>query len=143
MLTKKLGLLLVLLHMPIIGLGQSDDALKADTYQGKMMVRIAELEIETDYLDEYLEILKEESEASLRLEPGVICIYPMFQKENPTQIRLLEIYANKEAYESHLKTPHFEKYKTTTAEMVKDLKLIDMEAIDPESMSMVFKKYKF
>ncbi|MEQ8424109.1 MAG: putative quinol monooxygenase [Cyclobacteriaceae bacterium] len=143
MLTKKLGLLLVLLHMPIIGLGQSDDALKADTYQGKMMVRIAELEIETDYLDEYLEILKEESEASLRLEPGVICIYPMFQKENPTQIRLLEIYANKEAYESHLKTPHFQKYKSTTAEMVKDLKLIDMEAIDPESMSMVFKKYKF
>tara|TARA_Y100001933_G_scaffold264247_1_gene329044 strand:+ start:6156 stop:6587 length:432 start_codon:yes stop_codon:yes gene_type:complete len=142
MLTKKMGLLLVLLHMSLIGFGQSDDALKADADQGKMMVRIAELEIGADYLDEYLEILKEESEASLRLEPGVICIYPMFQKENPTQIRLLEIYANKEAYESHLKTPHFQKYKTTTAEMVKDLKLIDMEAIDPESMSMVFKKYK-
>ncbi|MGB3151678.1 MAG: putative quinol monooxygenase [Maribacter sp.] len=140
MLTKKLGLLLVLLHLSLIGFGQSDDALKADADQGKMMVRIAELEIQTDYLDEYLEILKEESEASLRLEPGVICIYPMFQKENPTQIRLLEIYANKEAYESHLKTPHFQKYKTTTAEMVKDLKLIDMEAIDPESMSMVFNK---
>ncbi|MDC6387722.1 putative quinol monooxygenase [Maribacter sp. PR1] len=140
MLTKKLGLLLVLLHLSLLSLGQSDDALKADTDQRKMMVRIAELEIETDYLDEYLEILKEESEASLRLEPGVICIYPMFQKENPTQIRLLEIYASKEAYESHLKTPHFQKYKTTTAEMVKDLKLIDMEAIDPESMSMVFKK---
>ena len=142
MLTKKLGPLLVLLHLSLLSLGQSDDALKADTDQGKMMVRIAELEIETDYLDEYLEILKEESEVSLRLEPGVICIYPMFQKENPTQIRLLEIYANKEAYESHLKTPHFQKYKTTTAEMVKDLKLIDMEAIDPESMSMIFKKYK-
>ena len=143
MLTKKLGLLLVLLHLSLLSLGQSNDALKADTDQRKMMVRIAELEIETDYLDEYLEILKEESEASLRLEPGVICIYPMFQKQNPTQIRLLEIYANKEAYESHLKTPHFQKYKTTTAEMVKDLKLIDMEAIDPESMSLVFKKYKF
>ena len=142
MLTKKLGLLLVLLHLSLLSLGQSDDALKADTDQRKMMVRIAELEIETDYLDEYLEILKEESEASLRLEPGVICIYPMFQKQNPTQIRLLEIYANKEAYESHLKTPHFQKYKTTTAEMVKDLKLIDMEAIDPESMSLVFKKYR-
>jgi len=140
MLTKKLGLLLVLLHLSLLSLGQSDVALKADTDQRKMMVRIAELEIETDYLDEYLEILKEESEASLRLEPGVICIYPMFQKENPAQIRLLEIYANKEAYESHLKTPHFQKYKTTTAEMVKDLKLIDMEAIDPESMSMVFDK---
>lgn len=131
---------MVLLHLSLIGLGQSDDALKADIDQGKMRVRIAELEIGTDYLYEYLEILKEESEASLRLEPGVICIYPMFQKENPTQISLLEIYASKEAYESHLKTPHFQKYKTTTAEMVKDLKLIDMEAIDPESMSMVFDK---
>lgn len=140
MLTKKLGLLLVLLHLSLIVFGQSDDALKADADQGKMMVRIAELEIQTDYLDEYLEILKEESEASLRLEPGVICIYPMFQKENPTQIRLLEIYANKEAYESHLKTPHFQKYKTTTAEMVKDLKLIDMEAINPETMLIIFKK---
>ncbi len=64
----------------------------------------------------------------------------MFQKEHPTQIRLLEIYASKEAYESHLKSPHFLKYKTSTAEMVKDLKLIDMEAIDAESMSQVFKK---
>ena len=52
-----------------------------------MMIRIAVLEIEEEYLDEYLAILKEESEASIRLEPGVICIYPMFEKERPTEIR--------------------------------------------------------
>lgn len=66
------------------------------------------------------------------MEPGVISIDPLNGKENPTQIRILEIYANKEAYESHLKAPHFLKYKTTNSEMVKSLRLIDMEAINAE-----------
>ncbi len=113
--------------------------LKYDS-MGEIMVRIAELEIEPEFLEEYLNILKEESEASVRLEPGVICIYPMYQRENPTEIRLLEIYANKEAYESHLQTPHFKHYKTTTLPMVKTLRLVDMKAIDPESMPMLFAK---
>lgn len=105
-----------------------------------MMIRIAELEIDSIYLDDYLAILKEESEASVRLEAGVICIYPMFTKDNPTEIRILEIYANKDAYESHLQTPHFKKYKSTTLEMVKSLKLIDMKAIDQKTMTKIFKK---
>ncbi|NND51374.1 MAG: antibiotic biosynthesis monooxygenase [Flavobacteriaceae bacterium] len=105
-----------------------------------MMIRISEIEIESEYLDEYISILKEESKASVELEPGVISIYPMFQKGNPTQIRILEIYADREAYEAHLKTPHFQQYKTSTLNMVKSLKLIDMTAIDGESMPMLFKK---
>ena len=105
-----------------------------------MMVRIAEISIEQEYLEEYLAILKEESEASVRLEPGVLCIYPLYQKESPTEIRLLEIYMNREAYESHLQTPHFKHYKTSTLPMVKSLRLVDMEAIDPESMAIIFKK---
>ena len=106
----------------------------------KMMIRISEIEIEPDYLDEYLSILKEESKASIELEPGVISIYPMFQKENPNEIRILEIYADREAYESHLQTPHFKKYKTTTLKMVKSLELIDMIAIDGQTMPKIFKK---
>ncbi|QIL77066.1 putative quinol monooxygenase [Hymenobacter sp. HDW8] len=105
-----------------------------------MMIRISEIEIHANYLQEYNAILKEESAASVRLEPGVIAIYPMYQKDNPTQIRILEMYKNKGAYESHLKTPHFQKYKTTTIKMVKALRLIDMEAIDAETMPQIFYK---
>lgn len=105
-----------------------------------MMVRIAEIEIDPAYLQEYNAILREEAEASVRLEPGVICIYPMFQKEAPTQIRLLEIYASKAAYEAHLQTPHFKHYKTTTLKMVRSLKLIEMDAIDEASMPKIFAK---
>ena len=105
-----------------------------------MLVRISEIEIDADYLEEYKAILKEEAEASVRLEPGVISIFPMYQKENPTEVRILEIYASREAYESHLKTPHFQKYKTTTLKMVKSLKLVDMEAMDAGTMTRIFRK---
>ena len=111
-----------------------------EAHYDEMIIRIAELTIEPDYLQAYLDVLKEESEASIRLEPGVLCIYPMYEKKSPTKIRLLEIYANQQAYEDHLQSPHFKKYKSSTAHMVESLELIDMEAIDPESMPWIFSK---
>jgi 4-carboxymuconolactone decarboxylase len=105
-----------------------------------MMVRISEIEILPEFLQAYNSILKEEASASVKLEPGVIAIFPMFQKETPTQIRIIEIYANKAAYQSHLRTPHFQHYKTTTLKMVKTLKLVDMASMDIETMQQLFKK---
>jgi quinol monooxygenase YgiN len=107
-----------------------------------MLVRISEIQIAPERLEEYKAILKEEAEASLRLEPGVISIFPMFQRENPTEVRILEIYASRAAYETHIKSPHFEKYKTTTLPMVKSLKLVDMETMDPATMPMIFGKLR-
>jgi 4-carboxymuconolactone decarboxylase len=108
--------------------------------KGEMMVRISEIEIHSQYLEQYKSILKEEAAASVRLEPGVIAIFPMYQQADPTQVRILEIYRSREAYESHLKTPHFQTYKTTTLKMVKLLKLVDMEAMDAETMTRIFAK---
>ncbi|MBT8236210.1 MAG: antibiotic biosynthesis monooxygenase [Bacteroidia bacterium] len=136
---QRIGLYLLMLALSINSFGQESER---DSGNEGLMVRLAEIKIDSIYVDEYIVILKEESEASVRLEPGVICIYPMFKKENPTEIRLLEIYANKEAYESHLRTAHFKHYKETTLKMVKSLELIDMEVIDTESMPMIFKKIK-
>ncbi len=66
----------------------------------------------------------------------------MYQKENPTQIRILEIYTDEDAYRTHLESPHFKHYKTTTLNMVKSLNLIDMNYIDEATMPLVFKKIK-
>jgi 4-carboxymuconolactone decarboxylase len=105
-----------------------------------MMVRISEIEILPEYLKEYNAILMDEASASVKLEPGVVAIFPMFQKESLTQIRIIEIYADKAAYQSHLKTPHFQRYKTTTLKMVRSLKLVDMESLDKDTMFEIFKK---
>jgi quinol monooxygenase YgiN len=108
----------------------------------QMMVRISEIRVDAKHLAQYKTILKEEAEASVRLEPGVIAIFPMTERESDTEFRILEIYANREAYESHLKTPHFQAYKTGTLHMVKSLKLVDMQALDPETMASMFGKMK-
>ncbi len=46
-------------------------------------------------------------------------------ESNPCKIYILEVYADREAYQAHLQTAHFRKYKEGTADMVKSLKLID------------------
>jgi quinol monooxygenase YgiN len=110
--------------------------------KNNMIIRISEIEIDSTYIEEYKKILKEESRASVQLEPGVICIYPMYVKERPTQVRILEIYADQNAYGSHIKAAHFQIYKTSTLKMVKSLQLIDMDAIDAETMPILFRKLK-
>ena len=107
-----------------------------------MMVRISEIDILPEFLSEYNAILKEEAKASVEREPGVIAIFPMSIREQPTAIRIIEIYANSSAYQSHLKTPHFQHYKTTTLKMVKALKLVDMNKLDQETMLEIFEKLK-
>lgn len=114
----------------------------ASAQQNELMIRIAEIEIDPAFLEEYKAILAEEAAASMELEPGVIAIFPMYEKENPAQVRILEMYADQAAYEQHLKTPHFQKYKTTTLKMVKSLKLVEMEAIDEAAMHLIFRKMK-
>lgn len=108
----------------------------------QMLVRISEIQVHAEHVNKYKEILKEEAEASVRLEPGVIAIFPMVQGDKATEFRILEMYANRQAYEAHLKTPHFQKYKTTTLHMVKSLKLVDMKALDAPTMATMFSKMK-
>ena len=92
---------------------------------GERIVRLAEIEVVPEFLDEYLAFAKEVGETSVKVEPGVLTLFSMQEKENPYKIHILEIYADKEAYQSHLQTAHFKKYKEVTAKMVKSLKLID------------------
>jgi quinol monooxygenase YgiN len=99
--------------------------------QNKQMVRLAKLTIDARQLETYKAVLKEEIEASVRLEPGVLTLYAVSEKNNPTHITILEIYADSSAYKSHLQTPHFIKYKTATKDMVKALELIEADPLIP------------
>ena len=107
---------------------------------GTMIVRIAEIEVYPQYLEEYLAYANEVDRLSVEREPGVVCLFPMQDAEDSTQIRILEIYASEDAYQNHLKTEHFQKYKQGTLHMVKSLKLPTMKPLDPETMRLIFKK---
>jgi len=95
------------------------------------MVRLAKLVIDSTQLENYNALLKEEIEASVRLEPGVLTLYAVSEKNNPTHITILEIYADTVAYKLHLQTPHFLKYKNGTKDMVKSLELVGTVPLVP------------
>ena len=103
-----------------------------DTFAQQMpgrVVRLAELHIDPSQLEEYKAVLRDEIEASIRLEPGVLTLYAVSVKGDPTQIRIFEMYADAAAYEAHLQTPHFKKYKTGAQGMVKSLVLLETDPI--------------
>jgi quinol monooxygenase YgiN len=108
--------------MIIILLFSSRASLAQDEVQ---MVRLAKLVIDTVQLEKYKAALKEEIEASVQLEAGVLTLYAVSEKGNPTHITILEIYASEHAYKIHIQTPHFLKYKSITKEMVKSLELVE------------------
>ena len=88
------------------------------------MVRLAKLVVDSTQLENYKAALKEEVETSVRLEPGVLTLYAVSEKDKPTHITILEIYADTVAYKAHLQTPHFINYKTGTKNMIKSLELV-------------------
>lgn len=107
-----------------------------------MIVRISEIEVYPEYLDEYLDFAKEVAQKSVEKEKDVISIYPMSAIKDNTQIRILEIYRNQEAYKNHIASPHFKKYKEGTLHMVKSLNLVDTYQLCPENFNKIFKKSK-
>lgn len=123
-------------------LGLSGEKPMAERQEGKMIVRLAEIEVYPAYLQEYLSYANEVDRLSVEREPGVICLFPMQSAEDSTQIRILEIYASNAAYQQHLKTEHFQKYKQGTLHMVKSLKLPTMQPLDPKTMKLIFKKQR-
>ena len=96
---------------------------------GEKIVRLAEIEVYPEMLDDYLKFAGEVGKTSVETEPGVLKLLSMQSKADPCKITILEVYADDTAYQSHIKTPHFKKYKEGTAKMVKSLKLIDVAPI--------------
>ena len=107
---------------------------------GDMIVRIAEIEVHEQYLDQYLQAAATVGGISVQKEPGVVCIFPMQVKEQPNLIRIVEIYRDQAAYETHLATDHFKQYKQGTLHMVKSLRLVDATPLDPAAMINIFVK---
>lgn len=95
------------------------------------MVRLSKIEVYPEHLEEYMKYAAEVGEVSLRTEPGVLTMYAVSEKDNPCRVTILETYANREAYEKHIASPHFRKYKEGTLHMVKSLTLSDQTPVNP------------
>ena len=100
--------------------------------QDTRKTRIAKIEIYPDYLAQYKAALAEHAKTAVQVEPGVLSLQAVYDKNHPTIITVFEVYASEDAYQTHLKTPHFLKYKNGTLKMVKSLVLVEVAPIAME-----------
>ena len=114
------GFVLVLSIISILLMSNSN----AIGQQKNFVVHIAKLEIDAAQLESYKAALKEHAETAVRVEPGVLTLYAVYDKDHPANVTVFEVYADSVAYQSHLKSPHFLKYKAITKTMVKHLELL-------------------
>jgi len=94
------------------------------------MYRIAKIKVDINQLEEYKVALKEQMNTAIKVEPGVLSYTVVADKKDLSLLTILEVYANLEAYQSHILTPHFKKYKDAVKDMVLSLELIDTELIE-------------
>ena len=102
-----------------------------DSMSADGIVRLSKIEVYPQYLDEYIKYAMKVGEVSLRTEPGVLTMYALQDKENPCLVTILETYSSKDAYEKHIASDHFQKYKKGTLHMVKSLVLSDQTPLNP------------
>ena len=102
---------------------------QAPAQQDHRMIRLAKIQVDPAQLDSYNAALKEQMTTAVKVEPGVLTYYAVADKADPSHITILEIYADTAAYQSHIQTAHFKKYKATVQNMVKSLKLEDVHLI--------------
>ncbi len=104
-------------------------SLTATAQVNTKMYRIAKIKVDANQLERYQVALKEQMNAAIQLEPGVLSYTVVADKKDASSITIFEVYANLEAYQSHIATPHFKKYKETVKDMVLSLELIDTELV--------------
>ena len=102
--------------------------------------RIAKIEVYPQYLEEYKAALAEHAKDAVLLEPGVLALQAVYDKSNPRNVTVFEVYTSEEAYQIHLKTKHFLKYKNGTLKMVKSLDLVEVAPIGIEIKNVLLKQ---
>jgi quinol monooxygenase YgiN len=134
--TKITGLVTIALIMVLFVF----DRTPAIAQQDQRKIRIANIQIDSAYIDEYRAALAEHAKIAVKVEPGVLALEAVYDKAHPTKVTVFEVYASEEAYQLHLKTPHFLNYKNGTLKMVKSLELVEVGAIAIAIKSELMKK---
>ena len=92
-------------------------------------VQVAHIEIDPAQLEEYRAAVREQITAAIRDEPGVLVLYAVSDRDNPARVTVFELYRDVAAYQAHLASAHFKKYKAATEKMVKSLTLVKGDPI--------------
>ena len=113
-------------------LNRKESTMKKNMITPESIIRISRIEVKPERLMEYLALVRECGRKSMAKETGVYLMYSMQEKMHPERISILEIYADRDAYERHIQTDHFQTYKRNSLDMIRKLELLDQNPLVPE-----------
>ena len=76
----------------------------------------AQLPVQADKVDDFIEAVNLDGVGSTNLEPGCLRFDVYQEIEDPTKLWLYEVYVNPEAFQFHTTTPHIAKWRDTVAD---------------------------
>lgn len=82
------------------------------------------VDVKPEFNQSFQNVVVPEMKQSLKVENGVLAMYAVTEKDNPTRWYFYEIYASEDAYQAHRKTLHFKNYLNQTANMANDKEAI-------------------
>ena len=68
--------------------------------------------------DEFLQAITEDAQACLSNERGCLRFDVMRDNEDPDQFHLTEVYRDQAAFEEHLRTPHLQRYREVSKDLM-------------------------
>ena len=90
------------------------------------------LDIKPDCVEDFIKASFGDAQGSVRDEPGCFRFDMLRDPEKATRFYLYEVYRDKTAFEAHLETPHFGKWKARVESMFDgELRRIDMATVFP------------
>jgi quinol monooxygenase YgiN len=95
-----------------------------DTY-----IRLIKIELHSSAVGSFNKLGNSLMLAGIKEEAGVLVMYAVAEKENPTRVSIVEVYESIDAYEKHIATPHYLQYEEAAKTLVKSLKFIDVNPI--------------
>ncbi len=78
-----------------------------------MFAIIAPIQIKEGHREEFIEAMLDDAIGSVNNEPGCLRFDVIQDGDDPNRIWLYEIYVDEEAFQEHLKAPHFIKWRDT------------------------------
>ncbi|MFP6680044.1 MAG: putative quinol monooxygenase [Dehalococcoidia bacterium] len=92
------------------------DGINEGFSSGNLFIIHAELPVQADRVDDFIEAVVLDGVGSTNLEPGCLRFDIYQDIEDPTKLWLYEVYVNPEAFQFHTTTPHIIKWRDTVAD---------------------------
>lgn len=101
----------------------------ATTSYADPIIRIFEMQIRPDSVETFTALGKHNIRQSVNTEQGVLGMYVMTDKDDPSKFYIVEAYADENAYQAHRASPHFQAWLDGAKDMIVSRKMIETHPV--------------